>query len=98
MRNRDTGLGLIETSQDIYMVQCSENDYKKLKTKAKKQSSKTSPRGLRVAVKQRITGQKTSRDENENIVQGIERPSSRLRYLLPPVRFLEDSGYLSLMI
>jgi hypothetical protein len=40
VRNRDTGSGLIETSQDIYNVQGSENNYKKFKTKVNRQSSK----------------------------------------------------------
>jgi hypothetical protein len=35
VRNRDIGFGLVETSQGIYIVQCSENNYKKLKTKGK---------------------------------------------------------------
>jgi hypothetical protein len=45
VRNLDTDLRLIETSQDIYIVHCSENnrqDYRKFKTKAKSKSSKAS--------------------------------------------------------
>ena len=40
VRNRDTGFGLIETSQAIYIEQCSKNKYKKLYTKADRQPSK----------------------------------------------------------
>ena len=98
VRNRDTGFGLIETSQTVYIEQCIENKYKKLLHQSRCATVQGAPpRGLRAAVKQQITRQKQT---DVKMKYSTRYPASmcRLRYVLPPTRFLEDSGYISLMI
>jgi hypothetical protein len=60
------------------MVQCNENDYKKLRTKTNTQSSKTSPRGLRIAGKTTDNRIKTNRDEMKILykVSSVHRADS----------------------
>jgi hypothetical protein len=59
VRNRDTGLGMIEKSLRIYIFLRKDGTLQQAKSKSSKQIvHDTSPRGLRVAVGQQMTEQK----------------------------------------